>query len=491
MNYWEQRTKQLNKALEKDEERLKRRLVNYYKREAKRLDKEIASFYQKYGENNIIEYRKLLQQMSSDDIQLLYEDMDEFARKYPQYSHLMPTRANIYKLTRLEGLQQSVYMAQLRLGAITDIELTDHLEKQAKRYGKAADTANGKVFNMVNEQTVKGFVNTDWSNGKNFSQRIWDNAQKLADTLNTELAQGFARGETYDKLTKQITDKFETVSRNNAYRLIYTEGTYVMNESSIQGFSEDFEQYEYSVVEDGHACPICTALDGKVFNIKDRVPGVNFPPMHPWCRCSFKIHVDDWNEWLKSQSNKTRAQKVIERLSSGDGKGLTLITDSAINKVPLISTPKMTNADVLKLQALHKELLEYARDNNNSEEVAFLVNSKFEKFDVIKGDIESLDLTGKSAKYILHNHPNNSSFSLNDISYLVQNKPEFISLVTNTGKVELLELNEDFNKPIFKVKFKRLKKKYKKDIANNKKKGYTKIAENLLNDKSLGFTLRS
>lgn len=318
MNYWEQRTKQLNKALENDEERLKRRLVNYYKREAKRLDKEIASFYQRYGENNIIEYRKLLQQMSSDDIQLLYEDMDEFARKYPQYSHLMPTRANIYKLTRLEGLQQSVYMAQLRLGAITDIELTAHLEKQAKRYGRAADTANGKVFNMVNEQTVKGFVNTEWSNGKNFSQRIWDNAQKLADTLNTELAQGFARGEAYEKLTKQITDKFETVSRNNAYRLIYTEGTYVMNESSIQGFSEDFEQYEYSVVEDGHACPICTALNGKVFNIKDRVPGVNFPPMHPWCRCSFKIHVDDWNEWLKAQSNKTRAEKVLNNLSDDD-----------------------------------------------------------------------------------------------------------------------------------------------------------------------------
>lgn len=91
-----------------------------------------------------------------------------------------------------------------------------------------------------------------------------------------------------------------------------------MNESSIQGFSEDFEQYKYFVVEDGHACPICTALNGKVFNIKDRVPGVNFPPMHPWCRCTFKIHVDDWNEWLKSQSNKTRAEKVLNNLSDDD-----------------------------------------------------------------------------------------------------------------------------------------------------------------------------
>lgn len=91
-----------------------------------------------------------------------------------------------------------------------------------------------------------------------------------------------------------------------------------MNESSIQGFSEDFEQYEYSVVEDGHACPICTALNGKVFNIKDRVPGVNFPPMHPWYRCTFKIHVDDWSEWLKTQSNKTRAEKVLNNSSDDD-----------------------------------------------------------------------------------------------------------------------------------------------------------------------------
>ena len=343
---------------------------------------------------------------------------------------------------------------------------------------------------MVSEQTIKGFVNNNWSNGKNFSQRIWDNAQKLADTLNTELAQGFARGEAYEKLTKQITDKFETVSRNNAYRLIYTEGTYVMNESSIQGFSEDFEQYEYSVVDDGHACPICMALNGKVFNIKDRVPGVNFPPMHPWCRCTFKIHVDDWSKWLQSQSNKTRAEKIVERLSSGDGKGLTLITDSAINRVPLISTPKMTNAEALKLQALHKELLAYARDNNNSEEVAFLVNSNFDKFDIAKGGVDSLDLTGKSAKYILHNHPNNSSFSMNDITFLIDNKPDFISVVKNNGSVELLE-TINFDRRQFTTEIKRLRKKYQKDIVNDLEKGYNKIAKELLLKSKSGLHLRS
>lgn len=450
MNYWEQRTKQLNKALEKDEERLKKRLVNHYRREAKRLDKEIASFYQRYGEKNIIEYRKLLQQMSSDDVQLLYEDMDEFARKYPQYSHLMPTRANIYKLTRLEGLQQSVYMAQLRLGAITDIELTAHLEKQAKRYGRAADTANGKVFNMVNEQTAKGFVNTEWSNGKNFSQRIWDNAQKLADTLNTELAQGFARGETYEKLTKQITDKFETVSRNNAYRLIYTEGTYVMNESSIQGFSEDFEQYEYSVVEDGHACPICTALNGKVFNIKDRVPGVNFPPMHPWCRCTFKIHVDDWSEWLQSQSNKTRAEKVLNNLSANGkmlkdvdtGKYQFPITEKSLERVKAIDYKPFPHFEAAnaEIQNQRYQILKRAKQFEVGTECSNVVrkNGGFAET-IVDGTpganrVKINDLN--YAYYGIHNHPDNRVLSLEDLFIcLSRNNMVGIECIGNSGNV--------------------------------------------------------
>lgn len=77
-----------------------------------------------------------------------------------------------------------------------------------------------------------------------------------------------------------------------------------MNESAMQSFKDDFEQYEFSTVGDERTCPICGALEGKVFNIKDRQPGVNFPPMHPWCRCTFKIYVEDWDKWLNDYDSK-------------------------------------------------------------------------------------------------------------------------------------------------------------------------------------------
>ena len=57
MTYWTNRQEQLKNAAEKDEAKIKKRLSSFYDSEFKRLDKEIAAYYQKYGEDNVIEYR--------------------------------------------------------------------------------------------------------------------------------------------------------------------------------------------------------------------------------------------------------------------------------------------------------------------------------------------------------------------------------------------------------------------------------------------------
>lgn len=58
-----------------------------------------------------------------------------------------------------------------------------------------------------------------------------------------------------------------------------------------------FEQYKVSTAADGKVCSKCADISNQVFYIKDRTPGVNFPPMHPWCRCTFEIYVEDWDKW--------------------------------------------------------------------------------------------------------------------------------------------------------------------------------------------------
>ena len=306
MSYWTKRQEQLKQAAEKNEAKLKKRLSSFYDAEFKRLEKEIAAYYQQYGVDNVVAYRNLLQSLSDADKKLLMERMEEFAEKYPQYANLMPVRESIYRLDRLQGLQYSVYMTQAEIAGYTNDQITPYLMKlsqQGANYGMET-LGFGKNFYSINAAVVKQFVDTPWCNGENFSTRIWNDTHRLAQYLNQDIAQGFARGDSYKKMARQLQKRFSNVNRRDAYRLIYTEGTYVMAESSIQPFKDDFENYRLSPVLDGKTCPICRALREQVFAIKDRQPGVNFPPIHPWCRCSWEIVVEDWDQWIRDYVQK-------------------------------------------------------------------------------------------------------------------------------------------------------------------------------------------
>ena len=143
--YWAERKKKLESQLENDERALMKKLSKDYDKALAKLEKEIGSYYSKYGKDNVIEYRKLLEQLSEEDKKLLYEKIDMFTLKHPEYSHLMPTRESIYKLNRLEGLQQEVYIRQCELGIISEKQIQEHLKKMAEKGYKAAGGRN--LFN--------------------------------------------------------------------------------------------------------------------------------------------------------------------------------------------------------------------------------------------------------------------------------------------------------------------------------------------------------
>ena len=324
MSYWTDRQEQLKQSAEKSESALKKRLEKFYDAEFKRLDKEIAAYYQTYGYDNVIEYRQLLQSLSDEDRTLLMERMDDFAEKYPQYANLMPVRESIYRLDRLRGLQYSVFMTEAEIAGYTNEQIEEYLRRlsqQGLNYGMET-LGFGKNFYSINDDIVRQFVDVPWCNGENFSTRIWNDTNRLAQYLNQDISQGFARGDSYDKLVRNLRQRFRNVNRKNAYRLVFTEGTYVMAESSMQPFIQDFDKYHTSPVLDGRTCSICRGMRHEVFLISDRQPGVNFPPFHPWCRCSFEIVVDDWNKWMddyvaKHSGDRKQAKKIKNRLDTG------------------------------------------------------------------------------------------------------------------------------------------------------------------------------
>lgn len=431
--YWSDRQKQLYTQLEKDEKELTQRLTSYYRLEFGKLDKEIAAFYQKYGVNNIIEYRTVMEALPDNDRKLLIEQMEEFAKKYPEHAHLIPVRKNIYKLNRLEGLQQSVIMHQLNMGAVTKETLEKHLNKQALRAVNAAAEAMGfgRSFYIVSDDIVKRFVGVPWCNGKDFSERIWDNTNKLAYYLTTDISQGFARGDSYQKLTQQLKVRFTSVSTKDVYRLVYTEGTYVMAEGSMQPFTEDFEKYRISTAADGKVCSICSALARKEFYIKDRAAGVNFPPFHPWCRCTFEIVVDDWDEWIenyvnKHSADKPQAEKVLNNVCKSDK--ITLGFNSNTNYNYPITNASIKNVTNLKIVGLsneqnnviceqRKRLLLYMKNYETGTEGSVSIDLiNLISTEIKLGDFHNTKIIDLDMPYFaIHNHPDNGVLSPGDI----------------------------------------------------------------------------
>jgi SPP1 gp7 family putative phage head morphogenesis protein len=422
-----------------------------------------------YGENNVIRYRKLLENLSDTDKSLLMERMNDFAVKYPQYAYLMPVRESIYKLNRLEGLQTNIRMQQLEIGAVDNAELEKHLQKLALRSANltAEELGFGKNFYVNDNNLIAKTINAQWTDGKNFSQRIWNNRNKLADYLNNDFAKAIARGDSYEKCIRALGQRFGKVSRNDMYRLIYTEGTFVQNEASITPFEKDFEEYAISIA-DSRACSMCKALNGERFKIKDRKAGVNFPPFHSWCRCSFTVEVDDeWNSWIDSYVQKNSNNT----LANSDGSGIINFRDSdslykPITQESIDSIPLMDIFQNEELNALHqqasKKLLEEIRKAKVSDGVEFSIvydenmqpieeydeeGNKIYTYTYRRGKEGSTKIDNPGVFYhAFHNHGSGETFSFSDLVNFAEND-EMISLTAqgNNGNkyVIIADKNSD------------------------------------------------
>lgn len=237
----------------------------------------------------------MMKRLTKEEATMLYEDMDIFFRLHPEYSALMPVRESFYKLNRLEGLQLSIMKQQLGLSSEEAALIGDHLLCYTI---STYEGVQGLIpFNQFDGRAAK-LVGQKIINDADFEKRLQANREKLADYLNNDIAKGIARGDSYDKLNKQIRERFDGVSRRSSYRLLYTEGTRMFNRANSEAFAEaGINQYRYCTAGDNRVCSDCDALEGNVYDISEARDGINYPPMHPWCRCHTEPAVD-WDKWL-------------------------------------------------------------------------------------------------------------------------------------------------------------------------------------------------
>ncbi len=66
---------------------------------------------------------------------------------------------------------------------------------------------------------------------------------------------------------------------------------------------------KYVAKIDSKTSKLCHSLNGKIFKVKDMIPGVNAPPMHPWCRSTTVPHVGNWRDkFFKEREGKHKVE---------------------------------------------------------------------------------------------------------------------------------------------------------------------------------------
>lgn len=272
--------------MEKKEKRTLEKLAKDYIRIGKQLEKEIAYYYQRYGLDNVLEYRKMVQTLSKSERELLFRNFDKFAVNYPEYAYLQPIRESIYKLNRLEGLQLAIYLKQAELGIIEQ-QFIEELLKQVYNTGYLATLNhldNAAAMFMIDDELLRQTIYKKWVNSGNFSDRIWSNKRKLINFIRNYMRDALIRGDSYAKIIKMLRGRLQ-VSMSDAKRLITTESAFVLNQANRQAFIDaGIKKYQITAVMDNKTSKTCRNLNGEIFEYGKDVVGVTYPPFHSYCR---------------------------------------------------------------------------------------------------------------------------------------------------------------------------------------------------------------
>jgi hypothetical protein len=330
------------------------------------INKEISRITTTYMNDNILNYNEALKLLKGDDYKVWKKDLHDYIKEYKNLLKTAPLDAQKLYL-EIETLSAKSRISHLdSLKAQIDMEFTKLIFGVEETGKNALNSVYRDTFievtkdlginAIVSRDKIKTVLDKPWS-GANFSERLWTNTDKLAQTVKQEIVNGMIQGINLKTMTKRVSERFETAKKNDVERLLRTEVNYVLNQATLDGYKEaGIEKYEFSATLDSRTSQICSELHGEVFEIKKIAVGLNYPPMHPRCR-STTIPIIDYESLIK-QGREEIEEKDTE---NNDKEELTNNENRSITKEPVPNTFTMAWAQNDKVEynevkKLQKEL---------------------------------------------------------------------------------------------------------------------------------------
>lgn len=304
--YWKKRFEQIEQAQNQKGIQCYAELEQQYRQAQNQIEGQIQAWYGRFASNNGISIQDARKMLTNKELVELKWDINEYIR-YGQENAISGTwvkelenASARYHISRLEALKiQTQQSLEVMFGnqldsidsAMRDIYTTGYY-RTAFEIQKGVGV--GWDFSTLDDKTISKVINNPWAaDGKNFSQRIWGNRQKLVNELNTELTRNIILGQDPQKAIDAIARKINT-SKSNTGRLVMTEEAFFSSAAQKDCFTElDVEQFEVVATLDSHTSDICQDMDGKHFPMSQWEVGVTAPPFHVWCRSTTIPFFDD------------------------------------------------------------------------------------------------------------------------------------------------------------------------------------------------------
>ena len=330
------------------------------------INKELSRIGTTYMKDNNLSYHDALKFLKGDEYKVWKKDLHDYMAEYNKLLKTAPLEAKkLYleietlaarsRLSHLDSLKAQVDMEMVKL--IFGVEETGKNALNSVYRDTFLEVTKDLGINaIVSRDKIKAVLDRPWS-GANFSERLWTNTDKLAQTVKQEIVNGMIQGINLKTMTKRVSERFETAKKNDVERLLRTEVNYTLNQATLDGYKEaGIEKYEFSATLDSRTSQICSELHGEIFEIKKIVVGLNYPPMHPRCR-STTIPIVDYENLIK-QGREEIGEKDIE---SNEKEALTNNENKSITKEPVPNTFTMAWAQNDKVEynevkKLQKEL---------------------------------------------------------------------------------------------------------------------------------------
>lgn len=481
--YWQKRFALLEKESNAYGISAYKKIEPAFEQAAREIQKEIEAWYGRLAKNNSVSMQEARKLLSANELKEFHWDVNEYI-KYgrqnainQQWMKELENASAKFHISRLEALKiRTQQAAEKAFGN----EL-DYVDKMARKV--YSETYYHSIFEMqkgfhigfeigqIDERKLNKLIAKPWAaDGRNFSDRIWQQKTQLVDELHTQLTRNCLLGKAPDDAINAISKKFN-VTKSQAGRLVMTEEAYFHALAQKDAYKElDVEEYKILATLDNKTSEICREMDGKRFPMSEYEPGRTAPPFHCWCRSTTVPYDEDfegigeraardadgrgcyvpsdmtYKEWEREYVKDNRLKDIA---NSGTINNKTDIPLNVVNNIKPFDLPELSNAENKTLQQAMKNVLNRVNGKAANTECAYYYDAhmNFLKWEMGKSGGGSVNVYHPPFNYIaIHNHPSGGTFSIDDIRrFAIDKRMEHLVIIGNNGNQYVISKLQNFD----------------------------------------------